>query len=92
MHGGAEATICIALNRSPFVKASTTVVIFNARDGFRLRTLTRVLPHLRMLLSLDGYGAGGRRVRGFVNDCRRGYSGEEERKRLPQLSRNRPND
>src|ERR1700720_1581190 len=34
-----------------------------------------VLPHLRMLLSLDGYSADGRRVRGFVKDRRIGGTG-----------------
>src|ERR1700692_3695549 len=43
---------------------------------FRLRTLTPVLPHLRMLLSLDGYSADGRRVRGFVNDRWIGGTGD----------------
>jgi Cu/Ag efflux pump CusA len=28
----------------------------------------------------------------YFDSCRRGYSGEEECKRLPQPSRNRPND
>ena len=42
--------------------ASANVILVN-----RLPTLTPVLPHLRMLLSLDRYRADGRPVRGFVN-------------------------
>ena len=34
---------------------------------FRRAIVPRVLPHLRMLLSLDRYGADRRRVRGFIN-------------------------
>ena len=43
--------------------------------AYRLRTLTPVLPHLRMLLSLDGCSADGRPVRGCVIARRIGGAG-----------------
>ena len=47
---------------------SLSAALFLSPTVNRLANLTPVLPHLRMLLSLDRYSADGRRVRGFVND------------------------
>src|ERR1700684_2005878 len=57
------------------IAAIMAVFRFRTSTPFRRPTLTPVLPHLRMLLSLDGFSSDCRPVRGCVIARRSGGTG-----------------